>query len=1032
MTPAFTSAGGAVEKMRRSAGELGAALSQLKKQQSDVSAYQATEQALTGTNQKLAENKARLEASGAALREALAEQRRYQIGIATAEDTLRELDIEIARNGKLTADQRVAHISATQALEQLRPAYKNATAEVKIKRREDNAARREMTSLTTAAEKERSRLQSLDSALQKAGINTRNLAQEQTRLSSDTGKASAALKRQEDRIIAMNKAQAKMQANSAKRQQIKNNALGVLAATPVGGVLSTALTAAPVIGAAKKAVDYEYAWSDVQKVTDFKNKEEEQAVMKKARLAAQELGIDQVGMTDILASAGQAGVANGADGKVDPEQLLRFGGDAARMSVAFGMTAAETGDAMAKLRTGMNMNQDELMDMANFVNYIGNSQASTEKDILEVLRRQGGMAKVAGFSNKSAAALGSTLLSTGETPETAATALKLISTRLTSGSAATKSQRKAMEAIGLSPEVLAKDMQKNAPATLMKVLGKIKKQPLAQQSALIKQMFGDEAAGPIAKLITNLDLLKNAFRMTGDEANYATSLNDEYAKKAATRKATLDRLKSSFENLTITLGDMVLPLIDKFAPKLQEAAADFSTLINESEKARNVIKGTAMAIGGLIALKFTVGTFKFVGTLISDLIQFGKLGKAKLGGLGGAANRTSDSADRAARALARMNRQLDNTARYGAQGRAGGAGTAGSPEGRARNKGKPAGTAGRRAPGARRPGRVRAGGGVAGMAGSWIAMGVMDLGFDLFSHDDAPVAADSETPGNAGAAGDAATTVTPVPSPLLTSPSPGGLPWQQPPVPTTFQPLQMPATPADSTPGAASGAAPSDTANTTGTTDVLQVAGDGIGLAQTGSALMSTVSKTAGRLFLPLALAGGAIDTASVVMNGGNASEVGGAVGSTGGMLGGAALGASIGTAIAPGIGTAVGGVIGGIAGSELGQKVGEVVGPYIKDGWESVKSWFSSNDVTPAIDAAAAEKAKNEAVAAGPSFQFSIENSPRFDVKASGDPAQDNALAQKIKEILELNQTKLVYDIHASLGIDSRMNASLSGQRSD
>ncbi|MCS2168020.1 phage tail tape measure protein [Scandinavium manionii] len=1005
LSPAFTSADKSLNKMRNSATEVGAALGNLKKQQGDVQAHLKSQQALKETNRKLAENKKRLDASGAALRESQAEQRRYQKGIAGAEETLRKLDVELARNGKLTSEQRVAHVRATQSLEQLRPAYKKASAEVAVKRREDKAATREMTSLTTAADKERTRLQSLGSVMKKTGVDTRNLAKEQARLTTDTAKASASLLRQETRIMTINKAQAKMAANREVRQGIKSRAMG--------GVMTTAVTAAPFVAAGKKAVEYEYAWADVQKVVSFKNAKEDHDLKMAARAQASKLGVGQTGMTEILAAAGQAGVANGKDGKIDTKQLLRFGVDASKMAIAFDTDAGAAGDTMAKMRTSMKLNQDQMIDMANYINQVSNTMAAKPMEIAAVMRRQGANAMKAGLSGKQAAAFAGTLIAGGEQEDTAATALKNITGRLTKGFAATKQQKRSLSMLGFDPGVLAKDMQKDAAGTILNVLDKINKQSPDKQKAIISDIFGEEVAGAVAKLTTNMDALQGSLRMVGDKAAYADSMEKEYVKKAATRKVKMDKLRSSVEDMEIALGDMLLPVIDYAAPRIQKTATAFSALLKNSESARTTLKAAAAGIAGLIALKVTVGTFKWIKTLGSDLLNAGKIAKAKLGG---ASDHTATSANRAAAALERMNRQMDRMGGRG--GTTGDARSSGGRKGKKGQKGqkgqKGKGGNGRvrpaeveRAPATRSRGaKIRSGGkGLFGAVASYVIPFAATYGLDYvqrkFSGDDS---GDVPTPGDASRA---------------VADAPPAMPPGQP---------------------AMAGMLP-------------ELSND-VNYLQAGVQVASPFIKGAGRMFTPLALAGGAINTASVVMNGGSAAEIGGAVGNTGGMLAGATMGAAIGTAILPGIGTAVGGAIGGLAGSELGQKMGEVVGPYIKEGWEGIKGWFSSDDkpvpasdkvpkvqpkdltkisdksVTPAIDSAVA-KAKSEQSPPVPEVHITVENKPHFDIKASGDPAQDNALAKKIEDILQRTQTKALHEALAS-GVDARMNASLSGQRSD
>ena len=744
-------------------------------------------------------------------------------------------------------------------------------------------------------------------------------------------------------------------------------------------------------------MEYEYSWADVQKVSNFKDAKQDRDVQLAARKQAGDLGISQTGMTDILAAAGQAGVANDKFGNVDPKQLLRFGADAAKVAVAFDSDAKTSGDTMATIRTSLKLNQDQVMSLFDVINAESNKMNAKAMVVAGIMKRQGANGGLAGFNFKQIAGLTSALVASGDTEETGATALKNITGRLTKGFAATKTQKRSLSMLGIDPGVLAKEMQQNAVGTTKMVLEAINRQAPDKQKAIISDIFGEEVAGSVAKLAKNMPLFDQAMDIANDKLKYQNSLQQEYDTKAATRQHKLNQMKSRMEDAEIAFGELLLPLIDKAAPKIGSMSKSIADLLHNSERARTVLKGTAIAIGGLIALKATVGTFKWIKTLGSDLLNAGKIAKAKLGG---ATDHTTTSANRAAAALERMNREMD---RMGRRGNGGGNSADGSGSGGRRKEKNSRGKKGRTPESKVRP-RSKwrpSGGGWKGWVAGMVATEAVNYGMDWFGQRESPAV----QPGNASVAGNAG-----VPAPVV------------PPVPAMA--------------------------------GMFPAAGAGVSLMQTGAELLSPISKGAGRMFMPLALAGGAINTASTIMNGGSAADVGGAVGGTGGALAGASVGAAIGTAILPGIGTAIGGAIGGLAGSELGEKVGEVVGPYIKEGWEGLKGWFSSDDkakpasdkvpkvqpkdlakvndkaVTPAIDAAVA-KAKSEQPPPAPVIHVKVENNQRFDVKASGDPAQDNALTKKIEAILVKTQTKALHDALANT-VDSRLNASLSGQRSD
>lgn len=958
-----------LDRLRKTAGSASDALGKIQRTQSDVSAYTETNKALNETNQKLTVNRQRVDAAGSALKAAQSEQRRYQRGIAAAEEAIRQLDMELVKNGRLTKEQQVAYLQAKQTLDQLQPSLKKATAEVAATRRESNAATREMNSLTSAAEREQNRVKSLGSALDKAGVDTNKLGQAQAKLAADADKVTRSLQRQEARIKTVNSARDQMAKNQQTRSDIK------------GQVLGTAAAAAPLVYAAKKAVDYEWAWADVQKVVNFKDKKEDVDFQHRIQAKAVELGMGQTDMTEIVAAAGQAGVANDKDGNVDTKQLERFSVDAAKMAVAFDSDAKTAGDTMATLRTSLKLNQDQMMELADVINAQSNSMNAKAMVVAGVMRRQGANAELAGFDRKQVVGLASALIASGDTEETGSTALKNITGRLTSGFAASKSQRTALDMLGFDPEVLAKDMQRDAVGTLKKVLTVINKQRPDQQKALISSIFGEEVAGSVAKLAGNMELLNKAMDIANDKTKYANSMEQEYQQKAQTRSQQLKRIQSATERATVALGTLLLPVVDELAPPITDFANGLSNLLETSSTAKTAFGWTLKVGAGLIALKAGVMAIKGIGSLVSDVKQLGRIGGVKLGIT---TDKTAAAASRATSALARLNRQLMSMGRGGRGGPPGSGGfggLGGGEPGEAKPRTRPGKSNGRRWP------RLKGG----GRYGAAAAAAMMLLpSFDAFgAEDDAP-------------------------------------------------------------------------AGRAGVSSVLPKAEGVVDTLQTGAAVMAPFSKGVGgrllgKAFMPLQLLSGGLNIADTYAQGGNAAQMGQAIGDTGGGLGGAALGAMIGTAILPGIGTAIGGALGGIAGSSLGASIGESVGPWVGKAFGEVKGWFGGDSGKPAPAAATAEKvapvkpkdliktepkditpvidAAVKAQQPPPVPNVTVQNTitATFDVKASGDPAQDNALAEKIKAMLQDVLNKANAAALASVGgVDARLNASLNGQRSD
>ncbi|MFX8813214.1 phage tail tape measure protein, partial [Acinetobacter baumannii] len=73
----------------------------------------------------------------------------------------------------------------------------------------------------------------------------------------------------------------------------------------------------------------------------------------------------------IVAAGGQSGIAK--------NELLGFAESAVKMGVAFDISAQESGQAMAEMRTAFKMSQTEVVSLADKINYLGNNTPAAAK-----------------------------------------------------------------------------------------------------------------------------------------------------------------------------------------------------------------------------------------------------------------------------------------------------------------------------------------------------------------------------------------------------------------------------------------------------------------------------------------------------------------------------------------------------------------------------------------------------------------------------------------------------------------------------
>ncbi|MGC5885735.1 phage tail tape measure protein [Ralstonia pseudosolanacearum] len=373
------------------------------------------------------------------------------------------------------------------------------------------------------------------------------------------------------------------------RKGLKSDGLGDLSFKDVlaGGAL-----AAPVIAATRAAVDFESAMADVRKVVDFDTPEQFKAMGKDVMDMSKRLPMAAKDIAAIVAAGGQAGF--------DKNELGRFAEDAVKMGVAFDQTAQQAGEMMATWRTSFKLGQEDVVRLADQINYLGNTGPANAAKISQIVTRIGPLGEVAGFGANQIAAMGATLAGMGVQEEIAATGIKNMMLTLTSGASATKSQQNTFKALRLDAKKLAVDMQKDAQGTMLRVLTAVSKVDKSKQASVLDGLFGKESIGAIAPLLTNMDLLRKNFERVGDATQYAGSMQKEYESRAATTANNMQLFQNRVTALGISVGNILLPPLNQFMGflgPLVDRVADFANANPE------VVQGVLGAAAGLTVLK---------------------------------------------------------------------------------------------------------------------------------------------------------------------------------------------------------------------------------------------------------------------------------------------------------------------------------------------------------------------------------------------------------------------------------------------
>lgn len=405
-------------------------------------------------------------------------------------------------------------------------------------------------------------------------------------------------------------------------RKFKGEFKDIISSAAVAGAAITAAFAVPI----SQAMDFESTMADVRKVVDFDSPQQFKQMADDVLELSSNLPMAATGIGEIVAAGGQAGIAR--------EELTRFAEDAVKMGIAFDQTAEESGQMMAQWRTAFKLTQNEVVTLADKVNYLGNTGPANAAKISEIVTRIGPLGGVAGVASGEIAAMGATIAGMGVESEIAATGIKNFMLSLTSGSGK-GIKGKVLKAIKIDPKQLAADMQKDSKTAILKVLDSVAKLPKAKQAAALEALFGRESLSAIAPLLSNTDKLRENFKKVADAQIYAGSMQKEYASRAATTANAVQLLKNQLTAASISIGDLFLPAIVEAAEELRPFLGQIRQLIKANpELIKTTLKlglylaGVAVSVS---AITKAIGIMNFVtkmsplGKLLTLLIGAGGL-----------------------------------------------------------------------------------------------------------------------------------------------------------------------------------------------------------------------------------------------------------------------------------------------------------------------------------------------------------------------------------------------------------------------
>lgn len=372
-----------------------------------------------------------------------------------------------------------------------------------------------------------------------------------------------------------------------------------------GSLLEKVATAGALIAPIKVAIDFESSMAEVKKVTELSKGHSLETLSEDILNLSKRLPMAVDGIAALVAEGGKLGLAS--------KEALKFGEVAASMGVAFEISAEEAGENIGKMMASLGTNVDGIKRLGDSMNFLADKGASDGKNLIEIISRMGGTAKVIGLSEDSMVSLAATLDEVGLASEVAGTALNDMFMKLSR--ADTLGADEAFARLGLSAGEMREMMARDSSKAITTLLESIKQLDSQDQINTIGEIFGtgDGTIRSIIALSSNVERYTELVKMASSEDKKG-SMDRELINKATTTASVLQIMGNHFKSISITLGQNFLPIIKSIASGISWFLDGFESIIKNFPTLSSVV---FVGVGAFMALSVAIPAVLFAWNLMA-------------------------------------------------------------------------------------------------------------------------------------------------------------------------------------------------------------------------------------------------------------------------------------------------------------------------------------------------------------------------------------------------------------------------------
>lgn len=378
---------------------------------------------------------------------------------------------------------------------------------------------------------------------------------------------------------------------------------------------TTALTAS-----AKTAIDFEDAFTGVEKTVDG-TAEQMEELKQGIRDMAKEIPSTTTEISAVAEAAGQLGIKT--------EDILSFTRVMIDLGNSTNLSAEEATSSLAKFANVTKMSAKDYDKLGSTIVALGNNFATTERDIVEMATRLAATGELAGLSEPQILSLATAMSSVGIEAEAGGSAMSKLLKKIQLATELGGEDLKQFASVaGMTTSEFKQAFEKDAVSALSAFISGLNDTERNGKSAIailndmdIKEI---RLSNTILSLANSSDLMNKAVKLGNEAWEDNTALTNEANKRYDTLKSKITIAVNKLKDIAITVGNKLMPSIEKIIDKFGKWIEKFEDLSDEQVDMIVKIGLIVAAIGPLLTIlgKLTStigGTARGIGTFIQAI-----------------------------------------------------------------------------------------------------------------------------------------------------------------------------------------------------------------------------------------------------------------------------------------------------------------------------------------------------------------------------------------------------------------------------